>query len=500
VISQEHIARIRHLFHAEHWKGGTIAAELGLHPETVRTALDTDRFRSHPRLRDRLTDPYLDFLCQTLQQYPRLRATRLFEMIRPRGYTGSVTQLRRVVADIRPPGHEAFLRLQTFPGEQAQADWASFSEVSIGRARRRLSAFVLTLAYSRALWLEFFFDQTLENFLLGHVHAFHDWGGAPRSVTTDNLRSVVLERRGDAFHFHPRWLELSAHYHFATRPCRPARGNEKGRVERSIQYVRQSFFAARPFTTLEDFNRQALAWRDQVAHQRPWPGDDSRTVAQVFEEEKARLLPLPLHPFSCDLVRTLRADKTLCVRFDLNDYSVPPQTLGRPLMLVASPTTVRLLDGSTAVASHRRCYDRHQLIEDPGHRQALLEQKRKALGSTPSGRLAALVAESQPFLEAAFQRGESTPRLTAQLLRLLDDYGPAELALALREALDHQTPCLSSVAFILTRRHRQRQRQNLVPVDLSRRPDLEHLTVSTPRLETYDELSQDPEEPEEPEQ
>jgi transposase len=499
VISQEHVARIRHLFHAEHWKVGTIAAELGLHPETVRTALDTDRFRSHPRLRDRLTDPYLDFLRQTLQQYPRLRATRLFEMIRPRGYTGSVTQLRRVVAEIRPPGHEAFLRLQTFPGEQAQADWASFSEVSLGRARRRLSAFVLTLAYSRALWLEFFFDQTLENFLLGHVHAFHDWGGTPRSVTTDNLRSVVLERRGDAFHFHSRWLELSAHYHFATRPCRPARGNEKGRVERSIQYVRQSFFAARSFTTLQDFNHQALAWRDQVAHQRPWPGDDSRTVAQVFEEEKARLLPLPLHPFSCDLVRTVRADKTLCVRFDLNDYSVPPQTLGRPLMLVASPTTVRLLDGSTAVASHRRCYDRHQLIEDPGHRQALLEQKRKALGSTPSGRLAALVPESQPFLEAAFQRGQSTPRLTAQLLRLLDDYGPAELAVALREALDHQTPCLSSVAFILTRRHRQRQRQNLVPVDLSRRPDLEHLTVSTPRLETYDELSQDSEEPEEPE-
>ncbi|SRR5712692_8110408 len=496
MISEEQVAHIRQLFHAEHWKIGTIAAALNLHPSTVRAALETERFRSRPRLRDRLTDPYLDFLRQTLQQYPRLRATRLFEMIRPRGYAGSLSQLRRVVAEIRPPGHEAFLRLRTFPGEQAQADWASFSEVSLGRARRRLSAFVLTLAYSRALWLEFFFDQTLENFLLGHVHAFHDWGGAPRGVTTDNLRSVVLERRGDAFHFHPRWLELSAHYHFATRPCRPARGNEKGRVERTIQYVRHSFFAARPFTTLEDFNRQALAWRDQAAHQRPWPGDDSRTIAQVFEEEKPRLLPLPLHPFSCDLVRTVRADKTLCVRFDLNDYSVPPRALGRPLTLVASPTTVRLLDGSAQVASHRRSYDRHQLLEDPTHRQALLEQKRKALGSTASGRLAALVPESQPFLEAAFQRGESAARLTAQLLRLLDDYGPAELAAALREALDRDTPRPSSVAFILTRRHRQRQRPSLLPVDLSRRPDLEHLTVSTPRLEAYDELSQDPEEPE----
>src|ERR1035438_9984847 len=202
---------------------------------------------------------------------------------------------------------------------------------------------------------------------------------ASRTVLTDNLRSVVLERRGEAIHFHPRFLELSAHYHFATRPCRPARGNEKGRVERAIQYVRHNFFAARPFTTLADFNRQALDWRNQVAHQRPWPGDDSRTVAEVFEEEKPRLLPLPAHPFSCDLTTTVRADKTLYVRFDINDYSVPPQALGRMLTLVASPTRVRLLDGTTEIASHPRSYDRHELVDEPAHHQALLEQKRKAL-------------------------------------------------------------------------------------------------------------------------
>ena len=492
MISDEQVAQIRHLFHAEHWKMGTIAAELHLHPDTVRAALDTDRFRSQPRLRDRLTDPYLDFLRQTLQQYPRLRATRLYQMIRLRGYAGSVNQLRRVVAELRPPQREAFLRLRTFPGEQAQADWAHFGEVTWGRARRRLSGFVLTLSYSRALWVEFFLDQSLENFLLGHVHAFQDWGGAPRNLQTDNLRSVVLERRGDAIHFHPRFLELSAHYHFAARPCGPARGNEKGRVERAIQYVRHSFFAARPFTTLADFNRQALDWRNQVAHQRAWPGDDSRTVAQVFAEEKPHLLPLPAHPFSCDLTRTVYADKTLCVRFDLNDYSVPPRALGRALTLVASPVRVRLLDGSTEIASHPRSYDRHQLVEDPVHRQALLEQKRKALGSTASGRLAVLVPESQAFLEAACQRGEPTARLTVQLLHLLDDYGAGELAAALREALDRHTPRLSSVAFILARRHRQLRRRAPLPVNLSRRPDLEDLAVSNPSLEAYDELSQDP--------
>jgi hypothetical protein len=164
--------------------------------------------------------------------------------------------------------------------------------------------------------------------------------------------------------------------------------------------------------------------------------------------------------------------------------------------LVASPTTVRLLDGSTEIASHRRSYDRHQLVEDPAHRQALLEQKRKALGSTAGGRFATLVPQSPAFLRAAFERGESIARLTVQLLRRLDDYGAAELAAALREALDHDTPRLSSVAFILTRRHRQQQRRAPLPVNLSRRPDLENLTVSNPSLEAYDELSQDPEEPE----
>ena len=131
-------------------------------------------------------------------------------------------------------------------------------------------------------------------------------------------------------------------------------------------------------------------------------------------------------------------------------------------------------------------------MEDPTHIETLLEQKRKALGSTAGGRLAVAVPESQAFLQAAFQQGESAVRLTSQLLGLLDDYGPEELAAALREALDRHTPRLSSVAFILARRHRQQKHRTPLPVNLSRRPDLESLAVSTQHLEPYDELSEDP--------
>jgi transposase len=165
-------------------------------------------------------------------------------MVRDRGYSGSIVQLRRTAARLRPQKREAFLQLHTFPGEQGQVDWAHFGYVMVGRAKRALSCFVMTLSYSRALYLEFFFDQTLENFLRGHVHAFHAWSGQPRVILYDNLKSAVLERRGNQILFHPRLVELSGHYHFSPQLCQVRKGNQKGRVERAIRYVRDSFWQA----------------------------------------------------------------------------------------------------------------------------------------------------------------------------------------------------------------------------------------------------------------
>lgn len=490
MIDEETYARIRHLFYAEHWKVGTIARELCLHPETVSRAVETERFKNiTKRLRPCLTDPYLPFIRETLEQYPRLRATRIFHMARDRGYQGSVVQLRRAVACMRPAHKEAYLCLRTFPGEQGQVDWAQFGKVQVGRAQRPLSCFVTTLSYSRGLYFEFSFDQVMESFLRGHVHAFGDWRGLPRILLYDNLRSVVLERRGDAIRFNPRLLELSAHYHFAARPCQVRAGNQKGRVERVIRYIRESFFAARPFTTLEDFNRQALAWRDQVAHRRPWPGDDSKTVEQAFEEEKPRLLPLPVHPFDTERMVTVQPGKTIYLRFDLNSYSIPPDAIGKPLVLAASEATIRILQGEKEIARHRRSYGRHEFILDPAHQEALLREKRKALGSTRGGRLAQAVPETEELLQAAFALGESAARQTTQLLELLEFYGPTELRAAVREALERKTPRASSVSFILNKRRRVRNRPVLPHVDLSHHPELEDLTVTPQDLETYDDLA-----------
>ncbi len=485
MISLETRAQIRRYFYAEHWKIGTIARELGVHPDAVRNAIEAQRFSGAQPVRPSIVDSYLEFIRRTLDQHPRLRATRIYQMVRDRGYTGSVVQLRRAVARLRPQIREPFLRLETFPGEQAQVDWAHFGHVMVGRARRALSCFVMTLSYSRALYLEFFFDQTTENFLRGHVHGFQAWNGQPRVILYDNLKSAVLERRGAQILFNPRLLELSGHYHFAPQACQVRAGNQKGRVERAIRYVRDSFWAGRTFTTLAECNRQAWLWRNQVAHQRRWPGEDGRTVEQVFAEEQPRLMPPPLHLFTTDRIETVCSHKTIYVRFDLNDYSIPPEAVDRPLTLVASDTTVRLLDGTLEIARHPRTYDRQKQVLDPSHREAVLKLKRKAFHATPAGRLEQAVPESKTLLDLAFAQGESAGSQTAQLLKLLDEYGPAALRRAIVEALERNTARACSVAFLLRRQPRPRR----VALDLSHNPQAQSVDVRPHDLETYDELA-----------
>ena len=147
---------------------------------------------------------------------------------------------------LRPrPAAEAFLRLKTHPGEQAQVDWGHFGTIRIGNADRPLWCFVMVLSWSRAMWARFVLDPQMEGFLRCHQQAFHALGGVPRVVLYDNLKSVVIDRIGDEVRFNDRILEFAGHFAYDPRPCAPYRGNEKGRVERRIRDLRESCFAAR---------------------------------------------------------------------------------------------------------------------------------------------------------------------------------------------------------------------------------------------------------------
>jgi transposase len=496
MISDEVTVRIRRLFYAEHWPVGTIAAELGVHHTTVVRALNRAQLvgTSVRRIPSSGLDPYKPFIAEVLEQHPRLRATRLHAMLQGRGYPGGVLAVRRYVRAVRPRRAEAYLRLQTLPGEQGQVDWGHFGTVTVGHARRPLVCFVLVLSWSRAVYARFALDQSLESFLRGHVEAFDALGGVPRTLLYDNLKSVVLERLGDHVRYHPRLLELAGHYHFAPKPCAPYRGNEKGKVERTIQYLRHAFFEARRFSDVADLNRQLAEWIAETAHRRPVPGDPAgRTVAAALAEEQSRLLALPQHPFPCRLLRVVTSGKTPYVRFDGNDYSIPHEAVRRPLTLIADEHTVRLVDGATELARHVRSYDHRKVVEEPAHIAALAAVKRAAHELRGRDRLRSLCSHAGDFLDALAKRGHPLLGETRRLLDLADRFGAPALDAALAEALGRGAVSAAAVAHVLDQQTRARRTPPPLAVVLPDDPRVRDLHVTPHALAPYDALTTSPE-------
>lgn len=245
----------------------------------------------------------------------------------------------------------------------------------------------------------------------------------PRVLLYDNLKLAVLERQGEAIRFHPTLLAFAAHYRFEPRPVAVARGNEKGRVERTIRYVRDNFFAARPWINLDDLNAQAASWCDGQAANRPCPEDTSLSVREVFAQEQSKLFALPDNPYPIDERKEVRVGKTPYVRFDLNDYSVPHQYVHRVLTVIAKADQITITDGSQVIAQHARSYDKGKQIENEEHIKALADAKYNARQHHGQNRLAQAIPASQALLIAAIERGYSLRSIVADLLQLLDSYG-----------------------------------------------------------------------------
>jgi transposase len=489
MIAADQEARVLRLYHAEKWRVHTIARQLGLHHATVRRVLARAgvAMASQRRWPSKI-DPYVTFIQATLVEYPSLTAARLYEMVRQRGYAGGPDHFRHLVALYRPrrPA-EAYLRLRTLPGEQGQVDWASFGKLRIGGAWRPLLGFVMVLSWSRQIFLRFFLNARMENFLRGHQAAFLAWQGCPRILLYDNLKSAVLERRGDAVRLHPTLLALAAHYSFEPRPVAVARGNEKGRVERAVQYVRRAFFAGRTISDLDRLNAEALQWCSGLAAERRCPEDRTLSVAEAFAQERQALLALPPNEFPTDERLPVAIGKTPYARFDGNDYSVPHTCARRTLVVVADPSTVRVLDGAALVATHPRSYSRGEQIEATDHIAALVAAKRHASEHRGLDRLHRAVPRSQELLVVLAQRGDKLGAATAALLRLLDLYGASALDRAVAEALAKDSPHPHTVRLVL-----ERNRQGGPPSLPLQLPDdprrLRELVVRPHDLGSYDTL------------
>jgi len=489
VIDSEFEAMILRLHHVEKWPVGTIASQLTVHHDVVRRVLRQAGLPRAAARRASMIDAYLPFVIQTWARYPKLTARRIYDMVRERGYPGCADHFRHRVAYLRPrPRAEAYLRLRTLPGEQAQVDWAHFGRVQVGRATRPLMAFVMVLSYSRAIFVQFFYGQSMAPFLEGHVAALAFFGGCARVLLYDNLKSAVLERRAKVIRFHPTLLAIANHYRYEPRPVAVARGNEKGRVEKSIRFVRDSLFAGRTWSDLADLNSQALHWALGRAMERRWPEDHALTVAEAFEKEKPHLLALPGDPFPAEERVEVRVGKTPYVRFDGNDYSVPHRLVGLTLTLFAGVAHVRVVHQDEVVAEHVRSYDRRAQIEDEAHIKALVAHKKKARGHRGVDRLHHVAPRSAALLQSMAERGFPLGPAVQALLRLLDAYGAGEFEKAIEEALEKGTHHPAAVEQVLDRRRLEAGGSPPVALELPDDPRVRELSVRLHELKTYDTL------------
>jgi len=478
-------AEIVRLHYAEHWRVGTIATQLGTHPDVVRRVLGIGAPRAPSQLRPRLVDPYRELIDDTLRRYPKLRATRLYDMLRERGYTGAVRTLREYVALVRPkPRRDVYLATETMPGEQAQIDWAYVDKIPVPGGERALWLFVMVLAHSRALWGEFVLDLSVHSLVRSLVRASVAFGGSTRQWLFDNPKTVVLERVGTAVRFHPTLLALTAQMRVEPRLCAVARPEHKGKVERAIRYLRDRFLAGRRILGVDEGNRALATFLAEVAHQRPHPVQHQRTVGDVLADEKARLLALPDPLPVTDFVEPVKPDAQAFVRFDTNRYSVPTDVADRVLTLAADDRTVRLVDGQTTVAEHARSWGKKQILEKPEHRTALVAERKAAAQLKGRDRLRAVAPAFDRVLDKWTAAGGSLAVRVTRAIKLLDLYGDDVFAAAVADVVERELADLGALAMACEKHRKDRRRA--VPVELALPDHLDDADVIPHDLERYD--------------
>ena len=476
-------SKIRHLNQHDGLTARQIARELAMDVRTVKKWLDQTRFRprqSSPRASK--LDPFKSDVVRLLQAHP-YTAIQLLQRLREQGFKGGYSIVKEYVRKVRPPKTRAFLTLSFAPGECAQVDWGSFGAVNVGSTRRRLSFFVMVLCYSRMMYVEFTVSQTMEHFLGCHQNAFEFFGRVPQRIMVDNLKSAVLKRIvGTAPVFNPKYLDFANHYGFTIAACNVGKGNEKGRVENGVGYVKKNLLAGLDISDFTAIHPAARHWLDTVANVRIH-GETREQPIVRFENERAYLNPLPHHRFDIATVSQVRASSQFRVALDANRYSVPAEYAGRQLTLKTYPDRICLYYDNKLIARHARSYDRHLDIEDPDHPKQLLLWRKKAREQKIVMRFLSLSPQSALYYQKLEQRRMNPYHHVQKIVALSEIYSPEAVARALEDAFTFQAFSCEHIANLLEQHTRCLPKPGAL--HLTRREDLLDLTVESPDLSIY---------------
>ena len=460
-----------------------IAKELALDPRTVSYWLAQDHFRPRqPQQHPSKLDPFKAQIVRLLERYP-YSAAQIFHRLREQGFDGGYSLVKAYVRTVRPTRQPAFLKLAFAPGECAQVDWGSFGAISVGHTSRRLSFFVIVLCYSRLMYVEFTVSQTMEHFLACHQHAFEFFGGIPKTVMVDNLKSAVLTRvLGEAPVFNPKYLDFATHYGFTIAPCNVGKGNEKGRVENGVGYVKKNFLAGLELPDFSALNPAARQWLDTVANVR-LHSETRQQPVQTWHTERPYLSPLPLQPFDIATVSQVRASRQFRITLETNHYSVPAHYAGQALTLKTYPDRLCIYHGDQLIARHGRRYERFQDVEDPDHPKPLLEQRKKARDHQLFRRFLTLSPRAEAYYLQLEARRLNPHHHVRKIVALSDIYGVEAVARAMEDALTYEAFSAEYIANLLEQRARCTPEASAL--HLTRREDLLEISLAPPDLSLY---------------
>jgi transposase len=461
-----------------------IARTIGVDKRTV------GKWTKEKHYRQRKNTPHTSILgtfkpqiVQWLEKYP-YSSVQLLQRLREIGYSGGITTLRMYVAKIRPRKQDAFLTLSFAPGECAQVDWGQFGTVSVGSTQRRLSFFVMVLCYSRKMYLEFTVSETMEHFLNCHRNAFEYFGAVPNAIMVDNLKSAVLQRVvGEKPVFNKRYLDFAQHYGFEIRACNVGKGNEKGRVENAVGYIKKNFLAGLEINDFSSINPAALVWLEEIANARVH-GTTQKAPAELFTTEKQLLNPLPSLPYDTSTTKLVRASNRFRVTLDSNTYSVPSHYASSQLTLKAHTDRICIYHENNLVAKHNRSYDRNLDFEDPDHPKELLQQRRSAREQRILLEFFKLSPKADIYYNELTKKRMNARHHIRQIIALSEIYGADKVNRAIEDAFTYQAFSCEYIANLLE------QRSRIVPqigaLHVTRSQDLLDIDIEEPDLSIYD--------------
>ena len=463
-----------------------IAERLNISARTVRRYLQSARYSPPPgRVITRKLDLYKKRIKQLLERED-YTAAQIFRMLKDEGYSGCESVLRDYVAQVRPQRQTPYLTLNFEPGQTAQVDFAECGLLNVGKDRRKLYAFVMSLAYSRMVFVKFIMRQSMEHFLQCHREAFEYFKGVVKEVMVDNCKVAVISSSSFGMpQINERYADCAAHYGFKVVPCGVRKPYEKGRVERNVGYLRTSFLNGLPLDglALAALNHGVRQWMENVANVRIH-GTTHKAPLEMFKEEKMALQTLPLFPYDCGVISSARASSQYRVVFESNKYSVPPEFAGRRIELGIYPDRVLIRHEGKLIAEHARSYEHNQDYGLPEHDQVLIEQRRKAKHGIIMKQFMALGTIAETYYQGMQARRLNPGTHVRKIMALSGIYGRDDTIRALEDGAEAGAFGSDYVANILEMRRRVMPQPG--PLHLSRKSDYLDLELDAPDMNTYD--------------